>query len=103
MSETQELDSESFNSNYQILKKTADRLSGQKEPDIDQLVPKVETAMKAYAICKDRLDKVQTTLGRYFEKDGAKDATPSSDGDEQVRRTPRAIKEVEEEDQDIPF
>ena len=70
MSNENELDSSSFNTNYQVLKQTADWLSTQKEPDIDQLVPKVETAMKAYQICKDRLTKVQETLGQYFEKDG---------------------------------
>src|SRR3954452_9977141 len=64
-----DLDSTSFNKNYKVLKETADWLSGQKEPDIDQLVPKVEKAMKAYTICKDRLDKVQSTLGQYFEKE----------------------------------
>src|SRR3954452_3283309 len=83
MSEAQELDSASFNKNYKVLKETADWLSGQKEPDIDQLVPKVETAMKAYTICKDRLDKVQATLGRYFEKDDTTDgvvSTGSGDG-----------------------
>ena len=66
-----ELDSTSFNKNYKVLKETAKWLSDQKEPDIDQLVPKVETAMKAYSICKDRLDKVQATLGQYFQKDSA--------------------------------
>jgi exodeoxyribonuclease VII small subunit len=55
---------------HKDLKDTADWLSSQKEPDIDQLVPKVEKAMGAYKICKDRLDKVQETLGRYFQKDG---------------------------------
>ena len=70
MSEEIQLDSTSFNKNYQVLKQTADWLSTQKEPDIDQLVPKVETAMRAYKICKDRLTKVQETLGQYFEKDG---------------------------------
>ena len=34
---SEELDSASFNTNYQVLKETADWLSGQKEPDIDQL------------------------------------------------------------------
>jgi exodeoxyribonuclease VII small subunit len=66
MSGENELDSASFNKNYEILKQTADWLSTQKEPDIDQLVPKVEKAMKAYQICKDRLNKVQSTLGQYF-------------------------------------
>jgi exodeoxyribonuclease VII small subunit len=77
MSEAQELDSESFNSNYQVLKKTADWLSSQKEPDIDQLVPKVETAMKAYKICKSRLDTVQATLGQFFDQDGLSGEEPS--------------------------
>ena len=62
-----ELDAASFNKNYKILRETADWLSNQKEPDIDRLVPRAETAMKAYQICKDRLDKVQATLGQYFE------------------------------------
>jgi len=29
-------------------------------------------AMQAYSICKDRLTKVQETLGQYFEKDEVK-------------------------------
>lgn len=70
MTEEIQLDSASFNKSYKVLKDTADWLSTQKEPDIDQLVPKVEKAMQAYQICKDRLTKVQETLGQYFEKDG---------------------------------
>jgi exodeoxyribonuclease VII small subunit len=70
MSDENQLDSTSFNKNYKVLKDTADWLSSQKEPDIDQLVPKVERAMGAYKICKDRLDKVQATLGQYFQKEG---------------------------------
>ncbi len=73
MSDEIPLDSTSFNKNYKVLKETADWLSQQKEPDIDQLVPKAEKAMKAYSICKDRLTKVQETLGKYFEKDEVKD------------------------------
>ena len=84
-----ELDSASFNKNYKVLKETADWLSGQKEPDIDQLVPKVETAMKAYTICKDRLDKVQATLGQFFQKDGAADgAETPRNGDGAARKSP---------------
>ena len=71
MSDENQLDSTSFNKNYKVLKETADWLSTQKEPDIDQLVPKVEKAMKAYQICRDRLTKVQETLGQYFEKEEA--------------------------------
>ena len=75
------LDSTSFSKNYQVLKQTADWLSTQKEPDIDQLVPKVETAMKAYQICKDRLTKVQETLGQYFEKDDGQGEAGPAGGD----------------------
>jgi exodeoxyribonuclease VII small subunit len=85
MSEEIQLDSTSFNKNYKVLKETADWLSTQKEPDIDQLVPKVETAMKAYQICKDRLTKVQETLGQYFDKDGAGTGAGSSRGDGVVK------------------
>jgi exodeoxyribonuclease VII small subunit len=74
MSDENQLDSTSFNKNYKVLKDTADWLSSQKEPDIDQLVPKVEKAMGAYKICKERLDKVQATLGQYFQKGASADA-----------------------------
>jgi exodeoxyribonuclease VII small subunit len=89
MSEVNQLDSTSFNKSYQVLKQTADWLSQQKEPDIDQLVPKVERAMQAYTICKDRLTKVQETLDQYFEKEGDRmvrrvmNAESSPDGQEE--------------------
>jgi len=71
MSDEEGLDRESFNKNYAILKQTADWLSKQGEPDIDQLVPRVERAMQAYAICKERLNMVQETLGQYLGQDDA--------------------------------
>ena len=66
MSDENQLDSTSFNKNYQVLKQTADWLSTQKEPDIDQLVPKVEKAMQAYQICKDRLTQGPGDAGAVF-------------------------------------
>src|SRR3954447_20373275 len=97
-----DLDSGSFNKNYKVLKETADWLSGQKEPDIDQLVPKVETAMRAYTICKDRLDKVQATLGQFFEKDGVDaEVTTNGDGDGQACKPSRPTPPGG--DDDIPF
>lgn len=80
MSEENQLDSTSFNKNYKVLKETADWLSGQKEPDIDQLVPWVERAMRAYSICKDRLDTVQATPGKYFGDDRVDGDGPSTNG-----------------------
>ena len=88
MSDESQLDSTSFNKNYKILKDTADWLSSQKEPDIDQLVPKVEKAMGAYKICKDRLDKVQATLGQYFQKDGTGDSSSAGKGDDTDKNAP---------------
>jgi exodeoxyribonuclease VII small subunit len=87
MGDGQVLDSQSFNKNYKVLKDTADWLSRQEEPDIDQLVPRVERAMQAYRICKDRLDKVQETLGEYLRSDGAEtdemaDSGEQGDGDD---------------------
>lgn len=105
-----DLDSGSFNKNYKILKETADWLSGQKEPDIDQLVPKVEKAMKAYKICKDRLDAVQTTLAQYFEpaSTGTEDHPHSHANGEGTphsprRRQPRPSNPPNEDDVDAPF
>src|SRR3954465_1012637 len=103
MSDVQELDGASFNKNYKVLKETADWLSNQKEPDIDQLVPKVETAMKAYTICKDRLDKVQATLGQYFQNDGAAvESAPSADGNGRAKKATSPSPD-DGEDKDIPF
>jgi hypothetical protein len=42
------------------------KLARHEEPDIDQLMPKIEQAMREYAICKVRLDAVQATLGQYL-------------------------------------
>jgi exodeoxyribonuclease VII small subunit len=80
MTNDDDLDSTSFNKNYKVLKDTADWLSSQKEPDIDQLVPRLEKAMAAYRICKDRLDQVQASLGQYFPQDGGDDSEEPARG-----------------------
>ena len=61
----------------------ADWLAKQEKPDIDQLVPKVERAMQAYRICKDRLDRVKETLGQYLQGDNpnAGDGRPDAEAD----------------------
>ena len=73
-------------------------------PDIDQLVPKVEKVMQAYSICKDRLTKVQETLGQYFEKDEVKGEAGLARGDSVVKRVVQARQSSDGEDgEDIPF
>ena len=84
MSEGNGQDSAGFNANYKVLKETADWLSQQEEPDIDQLVPRVEKAMRAYQLCKERLSKVQATLGQYLQAETAP-ADASADGDGRAR------------------
>jgi exodeoxyribonuclease VII small subunit len=38
----------------------------QGEPDIDQLIPQVDSALKSYKICKERLDAVKLMLADRF-------------------------------------
>ncbi len=103
MSDGIDLDGGSFNKNYKVLKETADWLSQQDEPDIDQLVPRVERAMKAYQACKDRLNKVQETLGQYLRDDGAptERMAASANGDGRPARAKPSPNG--DEDGDIPF
>jgi exodeoxyribonuclease VII small subunit len=53
---------------------------GQQEPDIELLVRRVERAMRAYAICKERLDAVQETLGRYLQPKDGMPVPPAASG-----------------------
>jgi hypothetical protein len=53
---------------------------------IDVGFPKAEwvraeiKAMRAYTICKDRLDKVQSTLGQYFKQGEEEGSFAENDG-----------------------
>ena len=47
-------------------------------------------AMQAYSICKDRLTKVQETLGQYFEKDEVRGEAGPARGDGVVKRVMQA-------------
>ena len=98
------LDRDSFNKNYAILKDAAEWLSRQGEPDIDALVPKVEKAMRAYAICKERLLKVQEALGQYLEQDDAADESHPAVANGATRlATPRFSEDGEADPDDHPF
>ena len=59
--------------------------------------------MKAYQMCKDRLNKVQETLGQYLRDDGApteRMAASSNGNGHPARATPSTNGD---EDGDIPF
>ena len=60
--------------------------------------------MQAYQICKDRLTKVQETLGQYFEKDEVKGEAGPAGEDNVVKRVVQARQSSDGEDgEDIPF
>lgn len=60
---------ESFKDNYARLQAIADQLAQSQEVDIDQLVPMVDEASRAYQICKSRLDAVETALSKRLDKE----------------------------------
>jgi exodeoxyribonuclease VII small subunit len=53
---------DSYQTNYQQLKKIAETMRDQEEPDIDQLVALVNAATKAYQNCQARIDAVEKAL-----------------------------------------
>ena len=58
----------SFKEGYDILKKNAELLENQQEPDIDNLMKIVEESMQAYKACKSRVDAVQAALNEAFKE-----------------------------------
>ena len=52
----------------EILKKNAEFLESQEEPDIDNLMAIVEESMTAYKACKLRIDAVQQALNDTFKE-----------------------------------
>ncbi len=58
----------SFKHGYEILKKNAEFLETQEEPDIDNLMEIVEESMRAYKACKSRVEAVQQALTETFKE-----------------------------------
>ncbi|HJF27569.1 MAG TPA: exodeoxyribonuclease VII [Acinetobacter lwoffii] len=61
-------DTLSFQEGYNILKKNAELLESQQEPDIDNLMKIVEESMSAYKACKARVEAVQMALNDTFKE-----------------------------------
>lgn len=57
-----------FKEGYEVLKKNAELLESQEEPDIDNLMKLVEESMTAYKACKSRVDAVQQALNETFKE-----------------------------------
>ena len=60
-------DTLSFQQGYDILKKNAELLESQQEPDIDNLMKIVEESMQAYKACKSRVEAAQNALNETYK------------------------------------
>lgn len=58
---------ESFKANYELLQNIANQLTNSQSVDIDQLVPMVDQATKAYQNCKSRLEAVEKALAKRLD------------------------------------
>jgi exodeoxyribonuclease VII small subunit len=58
---------ESFKENYQKLQEIAQKLANSGEVDIDELVPMVDDATRAYQLCKSRIEAVEMALNTRLE------------------------------------
>lgn len=58
-----------FKEGYEVLKKNAELLESQEEPDIDNLMKIVEESMSAYKACKSRVEAVQQALNETFKNE----------------------------------
>ncbi len=58
----------SFKQGYNILKRNAELLESQEEPDIDNLMQIIEESMDAFKACKSRVDSVQQALNETFKE-----------------------------------
>lgn len=54
---------ENYSTHYTNLKKISETIRNQSEPDIDALVPMVDSAITSMKYCKDRLAAVKAILG----------------------------------------
>lgn len=61
---------ETFKQHYDNLRTIAEKMRTQQEPDIDTLVPMVDSALESYKVCKGRLDSVKKMLDERFGEDG---------------------------------
>lgn len=68
---------DNFSKSYETLKTIAETLRNQREPNVDELIPMLEEATKAYKICKSRLESVQLALQEYLPQSDAESTPPS--------------------------
>jgi exodeoxyribonuclease VII small subunit len=82
-----------FKTNYGILKKHAEALRTQQEPNIDDLLAIVTESVAAYKVCKERIDAVELALSQAL-----------GDAVEPEKTTPAAQRnQAPDQDDDVPF
>lgn len=60
---------ETFKENYQKLQEISQKLANSEEVDIDELVPMVDEATRAYNLCKSRIEAVESALNSRLDND----------------------------------
>ena len=60
---------ETFKENYEKLQQIAQKLANSSEVDIDELVPMVDEATRAYQLCKSRIESVEKALNTRLENE----------------------------------
>lgn len=58
---------ETYQQSFQKLEQIATRLANSQEVDIDELVPMVDEATRAYQNCKSRIEAVEAALSKRLE------------------------------------
>jgi len=61
---------ETFKQHYGNLKSIAEKMRSQTEPDIDELLPLVDSALKSHGVCAERLATVKKMLDERFGAEG---------------------------------
>ncbi len=60
--------SDSYQQNYSKLQEIAQKLSQADNIDIDELVPMVDEATRAYTLCQSRIEAVESALSKRLDK-----------------------------------
>lgn len=58
---------QTYQENYQTLKRISEELSNDSDLNIDTILPKIETAIKAYNECSDRLNNIEKAIQEKLE------------------------------------
>jgi exodeoxyribonuclease VII small subunit len=103
-----------FREAFDVLSKNAAALRDQSEPNIDELLTRVNASVAAYNVCKDRIAAVEQSLNEALKGAArAEPLQPANDDDDDFvaqltgRKGPRAVPTQRPApppiDDDIPF